>query len=84
MTYAEAVELIRQNTFNLQLVPADLVDLKMMRFARRRNIWAADAYCPKGLKKDWLYIILDHVAKFPFIEIDNEGWESKPEPWTKE
>lgn len=73
MTYQEAINLIMVNTFNLSQVPTELVDVRLMRFVRKRNIWAADAYCPKGLKKEWLNIILDKVVKLETPDILEDG-----------
>lgn len=61
--YLNAVELIKTNAFNIQLVDIKIIDIRLMRLVRKQNIWAADAYCPKNLKKDWNYIIFDHCLK---------------------
>ena len=64
MTYNEAIELIRINSFNLGNIPAQLIDIRMLRFARKHNIWAVEAYIPKAMKQYWLYIVLDKVLTY--------------------
>jgi hypothetical protein len=61
MNYNDALELIRINPFYLGLIPVELIDIRMMRYVRKFNIWAADAYCPKKLKQYWLNITLDEI-----------------------
>ena len=69
--YQQAITSIRENSYNITNIPIHLIDIRLMRFVRKRNFLAAEAYCPKGLKKAWLQIILDHVIILddPDIEI---------------
>lgn len=63
MNYNDAIDLIRKNAFNIRLVPYELLDLvgevengeRLLRFVRRRNAWAIDAWLvdlPKD-RKAW-------------------------------
>lgn len=58
MTYDEAVESVRLNPFNIQFVPVEIVDERLLRFARKGNPWAVDVWIgsvPKpnrGIAKD--------------------------------
>jgi len=80
LTYEDAVALIRENSYNLQYIPIQFVDVKLLRFVKKKNIWAYDAYCPKSMRKYYNYVMFDHIIKLPFIEIDNEGWKREFEP----
>lgn len=83
MIYKEAIELIRQNSYHLALVPTELIDLKMLRFVCKKNIWAAEAYCLKSFKKDWFYICAGKTVSFNFIDIDEDGFILEFEEWKK-
>lgn len=78
MTYDEAIDLLRKNPFNIQLVDSKLIDLRMLRFLRRfhrgSGAWAVTYPCvPKSLK-DNVRIWCDHIVNF-----QNEfGWEDIP------
>jgi hypothetical protein len=81
MEYSEAVALIRKNPYNLSLIPVELIDLKLVRFVRKLNVWAVVAYAPKHINKIWLHVVLDHTIKFTFIDIDNDGWKCEYEDY---
>lgn len=42
--YVLAIELVRQNPFNIQNVPTPLVDDRLLRLARKGNVWSIDAW----------------------------------------
>ena len=69
--YQKAIDAIRINSYNLSDVPNRLIDLRLMRFVRKRNIWAADAYCLKALKKDWSAICIDKIIPLQYPDIED-------------
>jgi hypothetical protein len=70
MNYSDAVALIMVNPFNLQLIPVNIVDIRLLRLAYKKNAWSLEAYCPKKFKSQWLDIILDKIIKIEKPDID--------------
>lgn len=69
MTYIEAIELIKNNPFNLGKISKDLIDIKLLRFTRRMHpgagCWAIQGY--GGNFKDKIEVWVDHVINFDDI-----------------
>lgn len=42
--YINAIELVKNNPFNIQKVNPEIVDDRLLRLARRGNAWAVDAW----------------------------------------
>ncbi|QDJ96582.1 hypothetical protein Xoosp13_396 [Xanthomonas phage Xoo-sp13] len=62
-SYRSAIDKVQANPFDIQKVSLDLVDERLLRFARRGNAWAVDAWVasvPKSYKS---------VAKNVFVDI---------------
>lgn len=74
ISYNQAIDLIKQNPFNLQLIDVKLIDLRLLRFVRRfhkgSGAWAITGYAPKSLKDNpriWLDFVINFQHEF--------GWE---------
>ena len=63
MTYDDAVENIRINAFNIQDVPLDIVDERLLRFTRKMNPWAVDIWIGSVPKPNRI------IAKNVFVDI---------------
>lgn len=64
--YINAIELIKDNAFNIRSVPIDIIDERLLRFVRKQHAWAIDAWMvdlPKDQKK---YI----QTQFPNVWVD--------------
>jgi hypothetical protein len=52
MNRIDAIELIRGNPFDVQKVPFEIIDEQILRFVRRGNPWAVDAWMLNVSKSD--------------------------------
>lgn len=74
--YIEAIDLIRQNAFNIRKVPHDIIDERMLRYVRKCHAWALDAWVSDMSKseKKWYNEIAQNVwidiIKRDYIDIE--------------
>ncbi len=62
INYVNALILIEQNPYNLQYVDVELIDIYMLRHARKHGgAWAVEGYTPKKLRGN-IQIWLDNVG----------------------
>ena len=74
--YIEAIDLIRQNAFNIRYISRDIIDERMLRYVRKRHAWALDAWVSDMSKaeKKWYNEIAQNVwvdiIKRDYIDIE--------------
>ncbi len=64
--YQAAIELVRTNPFKIQEVNPELVDERLLRFARKGSGWAPDVWLA-SLPKE--HKALKERARFVFVDI---------------
>ena len=74
--YIEAIDLIRQNAFNIRYISRDIIDERLLRYVRKRHAWALDAWVSDMSKaeKKWYNEIAQNVwvdiIKRDYIDIE--------------